>query len=243
MSQKKSGQLFVKDKHGAPVVFEWFKTSIVSKDFAVAMKDTWSFARNAYTPVEMQFLKAFPDVVGKEPYFKQFEPLFASRVENVDWNAAEGIMEEILQGHFVFDPTQLPEEIIKTYENDNAFFVTAKDQAADKTIGFITFLIGANYAVGDVKVFAFAVDVAHQKRGLGKLLMSSIFKIIPDIKRILLATRVTNDIALKAYGSWGFGKDENPIVDHDFKLDHWLYMEYKVEHVHTLQNVAAGLLD
>lgn len=239
---KKSGQFLAKDKHGTSVVFEWSKTNIVSSDFAAAMKDAWEFARDAYTSVEMQFLKAFPDVVGKEPYFKPFESLFQNGFVNVDWKAAEVIMQSILQGHFVFDPAIFPEQIKKMYENDQAFLVVARDAKTEKSLGFITFIIRTNYAAGDVKVMSFAVDVAHQKRGLGKLLMSSIFRIVPDIKRIFLATRVTNDIALKAYGSWGFVKDDKPVLDHAFNLEHWTFMEYKTEQSDVLQKVAARLV-
>src|SRR5438309_11083569 len=125
---KESGSFSATDKLGSPIILEWKKTTIISADFAAAMHKMWSFARDAYTPVEMQFLKAFPDVVGTEPYFKPFEPLFSSGVENVDWNAATKTMESILQGHFVFDPAQFPEHVIAMYAQDSCFVVVAKDQ-------------------------------------------------------------------------------------------------------------------
>lgn len=240
---KKFGKFSAKDKQGIPVILEWYKTSIVSMDFAASMKEVWEFARDAYTPVEMQFLKAFPDVVGKEPYFKSFEQLFQQGVANVDWKAAEETMQSILQGHFVFDPSKFPEQVIKMYESDQVFLVVVKDKATGKSLGFITFMVRANYPVGDVKVMSFAMDTAHQKRGLGKLLMSSIFKIVPDIKRIFLCTRVTNDTALKAYSSWGFVNDDKPILDHAFNLEHWTFMEYKVAASDALQKVAASLVE
>ena len=192
------------------------------------------FACDAYTPVEMQFLKAFPDVVGKEPYFKLFEPLFQNGIQYVDWKAAEVIMQSILKGHFVFDSALFSEVVIKMYEGDHAFFVMVKNLEG-KPLGFITFLVRSSYVVGDVKVMSFAVDQAYQGCGLGKLLMSSIFKIVSDIKRIFLCTRVTNETALKAYGSWGFVKDEKPVLDHAFNLEHWSFMEYKAEQSDILQ--------
>ncbi len=242
---KSSGSFSAKDKFGTPVTLDWFKTTVISADFSTAMASTWSFARDAYTPVEMQFLKAFPEVVGKDTYFKPFEPLFEKGIERVDWKAAEETMESILKGHFVFDIAQLPlitkEHLIKMYSNDACFFVSVKDQATSTMLGFITFLMRGNYTAGDIKVMCFAVENSHQKRGLGKLLMSSIFKIIPDIKRIFLCTRVTNDTALKAYSAWGFTKDENPVMDHPFNLEHWPFMEYKTEQVDVLQKLAATI--
>jgi ribosomal protein S18 acetylase RimI-like enzyme len=207
------------------------------------MSAMWGFARDAYTPVEMQFLCAFPEVVGTEQYFKPFEPLFAHGVANVDWNAATKTMESILQGHFVFDPTQLPQNVIAMFSQDTCFMVIAKERTTGKPLGFITFLMRATYAAGDVKVMSLAVDTTHQNRGLGKLLMSSIFKITPDIKRIFLCTRVTNDTALQAYRSWGFVTDNNPILDHAFNLTHWSFIEYITEQSDILQKTASNLIE
>src|SRR5260221_10277400 len=69
-----------RDKNGVSVTLEWQKTSILSPDFAASMKNIWNIARQAYTPVEMQFLRAFPDVVQQEAYFKPFEKLFAQAI-------------------------------------------------------------------------------------------------------------------------------------------------------------------
>ena len=239
--EQKTDFFVAQDKAGATIVLEWHKTNIVSPDFAKLMKEAWTFARDAYVPVEMDFLKAFPEVVGTEPYFTPFETLFRDGVTHVDWNAAEKITEAILQGHFVFDPAQFPKQVIEMFGQDTTIFVAAREQSTGKMLGFIAFLIRANYVAGDVKVMSFAVDVAHQKRGCGKLLMSSIFKIIPDIKRIFLCTRVTNTVALKAYRSWGFIIDEKPVLDHAFNLNHWTFMEYKVDQSDILQNCAERL--
>jgi GNAT superfamily N-acetyltransferase len=240
---KKSGSFLATDKLGLPLVIEWQKTSIVSTDFAAAMREMWSFARDAYTPVEMKFLKAFPEVVGAEPYFKPFEQLFADGITNVDWDAATKTMESILQGHFVFDPAQFPEQVVAMFAQDSCYIVIAKDQTTGTPLGFITFLMRASYPTGNVKVMSLAVATTHQNRGLGKLLMSSICKIAPNIKRIFLCTRVTNTSALQAYRSWGFVTDEKPILDHPFNLAHWSFMEYKTEQSDILQKIAATLID
>ena len=241
--QKRSHCFVAKDRHGATINLEWHKTNVVSHDFAADMKNVWPFARDAYVPVEMEFLKQFPQVVGDEAYFKPFEPLFSDGVEQVDWNAATATMESILQGHFIFDPAQLPEQVIAMFAHDDCFFVAAKDGATEQILGFITFLMRASYAAGDIKVMSFAVAQSHQNRGIGKLLMSSIFKIVPDIKRIFLCTRVTNGTALKAYSSWGFVTDKNPVLDHAFNLAHWSFMEYKTTESDILQKVAQTLTE
>lgn len=241
--EQKSGHFLAHDKQGVAVVLEWHKTNIVQADFAANMKNAWAFARDAYVPVEMDFLKAFPEVVGAEPYFTPFVPLFAEGVEHVDWDAAEKTMETILKGHFVFDPAQFPQQVIEMFGQDTSFFVAVKDQATDIMLGFITFLMRNNYVAGDIKVMSLAVSVDHQNRGLGKLLMSSIFKIVPDIKRIFLCTRVTNVVALNAYRSWGFTIDKSPILDHAFNMNHWTFMEYKVDQSDILQKMVKTFVE
>ena len=81
--------------------------------------------------------------------------------------------------------------------------------------------------------------------------MSSICKIIPDIKRIFLCTRTTNIIAQKAYDNWVFIKykvnsDINPVFeehDYTFNLNHWIFMEYKTDQAMDLQKTAAMFTD
>lgn len=237
-AKQSAGVFSVHDKNNVPVVIEWKKTNIMSSDFAESMKNIWSIACRAYVPVEMQFLRSFPDVVQNEAYFKLFQPLFAQGVDSVDWGKAEIIMKDILKSHFVFDPEKLSDAIKKMFADDICFFAVVKDQLTDETLGFITFIIRVNYAYGDVKVMSFGVDPLHQNRGLGKLLMSSIFNIIPSINRIFLCTRVTNDSALRAYRSWGFAIDINPVLDHPFNKDHWSFLEYNAQVFTTLQKVA-----
>ncbi len=240
---KTTGQFTANDKQGVPVIVEWQKTTLFAPEFATAMKVVWPVAREAYTPVEMQFLRTFPQVVGTEDYFKPFEPLFKDGLHVVDWGKAEETMQTLLKSHFIFDTSTWGAEVTALYANDVCYVVTVKEQKTNTLRGFITFMMRANYTQGDTKVMSFAVDQTHQNRGLGKLLMSSMLKIAPDVKRIFLCTRVTNDPALKAYRSWGFTKDENPVMDHAFNLNHWTFLEYKVNESDTLQKTAERLVE
>src|SRR3989304_1497033 len=123
-------------------------------------------------------------------------------------------MKTLLKSHFIFDASTLGADIIAQYAKDTCYIVTVKDQPTNTLLGFITFMMRANYAPGDIKVMSFAVDQSQQGRGLGKLLMSSILTIDTKINRIFLCTRVTNETALTAYRAWGFTTDEHPILDH-----------------------------
>ncbi len=229
------------DKMGSVISITWQETSLFAEPFAEAMKSCWPIARPAYVPVEMQFLKTFPEVVGTEPYFKAFEPLLADGVEHVDWAATETVMAGMLEKHFVFDPATFSPAMIETYGKDKVFYVAAHDQLTGQLVGFITFLARSNYPQGIIKVMTFAVAPEAQNRGVGKLLMSSIFNIIPNIKTLFLCTRVTNETALSAYQNWGFVPEAQPIMDHQFNLAHWSFLSYHPATTNTLQSVAAQL--
>lgn len=237
----KSGLFQTKDKYGKPIILEWNKIGMLTQEFSALMENIWDIACAAYTPVEMKFLKAFPQVVEKEAYFKPFEHFFEQGLKAVDWSLVEIKMQETLKSHFVFDVAKLPEQVIKTYARDICIFIQAKDMQTNAILGFITFMIRPNYPIGNVKVITFAVSPSAQNRGLGKLLMSSIFNIVTGIKRIFLCTRVTNEQALSAYRSWGFTNDINPIMDHPFNMEHWTFMECNAEQSDILQKVARTL--
>ena len=245
------GKFLAKDKSGEQVILEWIKTDMASLEYEKAMKSVWDIACPTYTKVEVDFLRVHPEVVGKEDYFKPFEPLFKNGTSNIAWPLVEEKMQEILKPVFVFDALAFDEDLKKRFYLAEHFFVSVKNEKSDELLGFISFLIIPEYVVGDVKCIAFAVKPEEQNRGLGKLLMSSICKIIPDLKRIFLCTRTTNIIAQKAYFNWGFIKyqvnaDINPVFeehDYTFNLNHWIFLEYKVEQTDILQQAAANFID
>jgi ribosomal protein S18 acetylase RimI-like enzyme len=118
--------------------------------------------------------------------------------------------------------------------------VTAKSSAG-ALLGFAAFMTRATYPAHTVKVMALGVKPEHQNRSLGKLLMSSIFKIMPETTNLFLCTRVTNNTALAAYKAWGFEHEANPIMDHMFNLNHWTFLKYNPTEVTILQTVANTL--
>lgn len=238
---KKSGQFIANDKQGVPVILEWQKTTLFAPEYAAVMKEIWTLACAAYLPVEMKFLRTFPQVVGTEDYYKPFEPFFKDGLHAVDWGKVEEVMQALLKSHFIFDASTWGPEVTVMYAKDVCYVITIKDQQTNVLLGVITLIKRANYAQGDIKVMSVAVDPKHQRRGLATLLMSSIFRIMPDIKRTFMCTRVTNDAMLQACTLWGFTPDEHPILDHPFNLDHWKFFEYNADKVNVLQKIAAKL--
>jgi len=231
----KSGKFIASDKTGTEVLFEWVKTDANSPDFSLTMKSIADITGESFAPVEVKFLRAHPDLVFKEMYYKPFEPLFKDGVENVDWKCVEEKMKSYIKSFHEIDASKISAD-------DLYFFVKAKNKENGVLLGIIIYFLNPYYRYGDVKVINIAVKTEARNRGLGKLLMSSIFNIVPEIKRMFLTTRVTNDIAINAYRRWGFTKDLNPIQQpHAFNLDHWIALQYNPQACDVLQKVAAKL--
>ena len=233
----KQGSFVAKTKQGSSVLIEWQCDTSFSQVTIDTMATLWECARQAYLPVEIDFLKQFSEVVGAEGYYKLFEPLFAQGIENVDWSQAEIIMEGMLKNHFVIDLSKIPESIVAQYQNDQMIIVTAKDEQTETLLGFMTFMIGNNYPKGYVKAIAAGVVPSMQGHGLGKIMMGALYKIVSQITCIFLCTRITNKQALRAYESWGFVRTDNPMQDphHQFNPKHWVFMQYDALHCNTLQ--------
>ncbi|MCX5924605.1 MAG: GNAT family N-acetyltransferase [Candidatus Dependentiae bacterium] len=239
----RTGMLQAHDKQGLPIVFQWYRTSLQSSDFSEITKTVSAVGIEAYVSVETQFLKQHPEAVSQDENFKSFEPLFKDGLEYVDWNLVENQERENLRQIFEMDVASLSAEIKESLPKDYYFFVLARDKTTSNVLGFIQFAIAPYYGFGDVKVITIAVAPAAQNRGLGKLLISSVFKIIPNIKRLFLSTRPTNVIAIGAYQAWGFIPDAHPIQDPHWKAiqDHWVYFEYQVKQTNILQKTAKSL--
>ncbi len=235
------GRFTATDKLGSPVIIEWQKTTLYAPEFAAVMKEVWPLARAAYVPMELQFLRKFPQVVGTEPYFKQFEPMFKNGLKSVDWAKVEEVQQELLKSHFIFDASTWGAEVKEQFGKDMIYLIVARDQKTNIVQGFAAFMVRPSYASGDIKLMYLPIDPASKRDELYKLLMSSIVKIVPDLKRISLHMRSTNESVLNVYRSWGFVADEHPIMDYPVNLEHWTFLEYKINQSDILQKAAAQL--
>jgi len=238
---KTSGKFLAKDKTGRSVILEWMKTDIQAPEYVAGMKSIAEIASQAFTAVELQFLRAHPEAVMQDDFLEQYVPFFEKGPEFVDWMAVESKLQSNMKQMHEMDLSAYGPDFLKPFFNDVYFFVVAKDQETQAPLGYVTFSIAPEYVDGDIKAFGIGVAPSAQNRGLGKLLMSSIFTIMPQIKRIFLSTRVTNDNAIRAYRAWGFTPDLDPVQEPNMKLikEHWNFMEYKIESSDVLQKIAA----
>ncbi len=109
----------------------------------------------------------------------------------------------------------------------------AFDQKSGKLLGFIQFLTGSAFGSDGIKAGMLAVVPEVQDCGLHKILMSSIFKLMPKVQRIFVHTRVTNEYELDLYYSWGFSHAKD---------GSWVNSEYLIAKSDILQKAADQLI-
>ena len=238
MNESCFGRFLAKDTLGRTVILEWEKATVKEPAHAKNMNEICEVACQAYTEVEVRFLKQFPDIVQSDQYYKSFEPFFANGVKHVDWSLVEKEMNDRIKQIHQMDYSQLNAE-------DLYFFVKVRDRRTNKLLGFTIFLIKSEYSYGTVKDISIGLMPEVQGYGLGKLLISSVFKIIPNVDRIFLFTRITNNRAIGAYRAWGFVKDLHPVQDpyFTFKKEHWVSLQYNAKRSHILQETVENFKD
>ena len=225
-----SGKFVGKDKFGELVILEWKIRNVLSPDFHEIMKSISDMGSEAFAEVETEFLKKHPDA--REGHLEKFESFFEDGVDKVDWKKVKEKMHLIMKQIFEMDHS-------KFSADDTYCFIKAKDKETKELLGFTTFFISPKYPPNTIKAISTVVAPTKRRRGLAKLLRSSILRIFPKTKRIFLMTRITNERAIKAYSAMGFTKDPDPIMpEYKFNADHWIHLEYRTEKSNILQETA-----
>jgi ribosomal protein S18 acetylase RimI-like enzyme len=116
---------------------------------------------------------------------------------------------------------------------ENVFYVATAKDVNHAVQGFVFFTIKPTYEPGSMYLSHLMIYPSHQGRGLGKFLMSSIFNVRTDIKRLFLETSKANDKAIAVYKALGFTVSD--------ESDYGLEFEYLPERCAILQTVARGL--
>ena len=181
----------------------------------------------AYTEQELEFAHACPGEVKDEHFLKSLAPLFGAADAAVNWDLVQLEIRNIFENFFATT------DFVDAQSGDLHIFVVAKD-ADGRTCGAIQFFVTPQDPVGSVKAAMFGVLPAGQNRGIDKLLMSSIFKLLPETDRLFLHTRKTAVRAIERYHKWGFTPFTGP-------LEKWLDLEYLVDGSSVLQNVAGPI--
>ena len=227
------------DKFDAPVLIELRVVDKEDQDLKAILGRFSEIASQSMAPSEVQFLKANPNLPFEDEHYNEFRPFFIKGVDSVDCGLIEEKMRARIKSFVGKDAS--------AFCSSNLYiFGEIKNKETQSLQGVISFGISPAVRDGDIKLTNIAILPELQNRGLGKLLTSSIFKIIPQIKRIILTVRPTNRKAFDAYFAWGFTKDPNPICDvtHKIKLlEQFTFLEYMTDKHGLLQGAATMLIE
>lgn len=239
---KEYGQFSRQDNLGNPIILEWRKMHIQSPQLAEVKKEVCEIASEVLAPAEAEFLRAYPDRVQHEVFLRSCAELLADPGA-IDWKQVTNQIKTTLKQFFLMDIASFGKEAIKPLLDDVYFFITAKDQESGELLGFISFAITPALPMGDIKLMNLAVPKESKDRGLEKILLCTIFKLIPQTERIFVGTRSTSRSIVELYRLLGFTDDLTPIQDpnHQFNMEYWTILEYKARHCNLLQLMANTL--
>jgi ribosomal protein S18 acetylase RimI-like enzyme len=226
----KMGTYKAQDNSGNLILLEWERIEGQPARLNECVKTMSNILVNTYTQMELQFARKFPEAIPNEFFLKSLAPEFSQGIENIDWQQIESKIHDIFTNFFdVTDFAQF------SAANEIHYFVVAKNADTSETLGLVQFLIHPTYANGTVKAGYYGVSSQTEDHGIGELLMSSIFKLLPMTNRIFLHTRKTNENAIHAYQEWGFKQFQE-------SMPNWPDFEYLTEITAPLQKKAEQLL-
>jgi ribosomal protein S18 acetylase RimI-like enzyme len=224
---KTHGSFLAHDIHHNPIVVGWEIIPGQTDRLTEKIKSLSNILVAAYTQTEVEFARTKPEAVAHDFMLK---PLAHLLEKDVDWNMFTQQTAVLLEQFFVaFDWKN------RSGALENNIFVTAQDQNTGDIVGVMQFLITPEFSQGTIKAALSGVVPSWHNRGLEKILISSIFKIRPDVKVIFLHTRATNQSALDKYQEWGFVRTAE-------KIPNWVDVEYTTERSDVLQQEANHLI-
>jgi len=188
----------------------------------------------AYLRQEVEFARECnqmltPEDLQQDFMLKLLAPFFEQGKDKVDWKLFEQKTKEVLENFFA-----TINWFQYSSDGDVNVFVTAIDPKTGQEVGVIQLLTMPSFESNNVKVGLLGVVATSRSNDIKQLLISSDFKLFPDVQRIFLHTRSTDTSTIELYKSWGFAIFAG-------KLPHWIDLEDITQNADTLQKIAATL--
>ncbi len=234
LAAKTDMQLEAQDTSDIPVIFELHKIDMESPQFSELIPSLSAQYAQFFTPLAVKLLKQHPDVLTTISDYKSFDPYF-KRVgfANVDWSFIHEKIEEAQVKIFQTRELVLPKDT-------KGWIVTALNPETRELLGFLRFTVSSRDPYGSIQGHNIGFKPEAQRRGLGKLILSSLFKLVPQATRIYLRVLPSNTPACNAYHSYGFRQytPQNKAAKTDEYEPYFLPLEYKADQSGILQKVA-----
>lgn len=197
---------------------EWAKLPLLSDEFAERMQSMADLGTDSFLQVELDFVKQLPEAFDQDPTLYPLKGMQSRKLERT--------MRERISQMFYLKPKDFPIEMREQMGEAYYYFVTVKEEGSDDILGFITFLSGGPIPLNEYKITVLAVDPAHRRKGLGKCLIQSIYRVGVEPRRVFLSTRPSNIAAINLYKKCGFVHDRE-IEDNSpepFIRNHWVHL-------------------
>ena len=215
------GSYLEEGKDHQKYLLEWSKVKLISDESSKKMASLAVLGVGGFLEVEMQFVASYPKAMEEDEKLANFIGLTGKDLEEN--------MKTRLAQIFHTNTHELSEEMRELYSDTFYHIVTIREEASDDIQGFVTFMNGRPLIEGEYKITALAVDKSFRRKGLGKLLVSSLEKIGISPKKIILHTRPSNKVAIEAYKKWGFIEDIKSTQNSApyFIEGHWIHLVRK----------------
>lgn len=185
--------------------------------FGVKLSNLSELLSRAYVPVEIEFAKQYYQHLAQDKFLSTIAPYFKNGIDKVDWSAASEHVKRILGQFFKED---FPKSLAINKEmTDHYTHILLIAKASQNPVGVLYGLMSKTTACNVIRVPILGISPEAQSKGIGKILVKSLLKYVPQTQKISLSTRITNEKALNAYHRWGF-------VQMPKTMEHWTSLEY-----------------
>lgn len=229
----KRGQFTAQDDLGKQILLEWEKVDPRSPRAKEIVQGVTDVLIPTYTRIFIEFIQQHPQEASKIPISKVFKPFFKKGTDQVDWKA----FESLLKKKFKKSLSQLKlMDFTKLHRDDTVGIVVfAKEAKTKELLGGVCFELQESASGRFVQASDFGLSDCAINRGIEKLVMGSMFKLVPSIEGLSLLTYATSNV--NTYKELGFKDIYEGSISSD-SLFPFAQMVYLCDQSDILQNVA-----
>lgn len=206
---------------------EIFTVDPSSKNLAAQFKEIAPALAAAYVPVETDFARQNPKALQNDKFLNVLQPFFADGLEKVTWDVVEAKVHSLLSSFFADSFLKGLASNTEICQNNTHYLAIARDPKTKAPLAALYGWINKNGKEKNIRIPIFGVQPKAQGEGIGRALLSLLFQKIPNLQKIHLSTRISNQKALKAYHNWGFTLLPTT-------MENWVNLEYNASQSESL---------
>ncbi|PKN03209.1 hypothetical protein CVU75_03390 [Candidatus Dependentiae bacterium HGW-Dependentiae-1] len=225
LKYRSPGTLLAADKTGKPLILRWHLYQ------PAAQQQLFDAMRATLAPIAAQTLLPIENTFARTTLAPEHATL-EQKNNHTDENNSAHMRTVAHKSH----PAANPDE--PWQPDEHCLIITAHEHSQMPPLGYIQYIFRNTTPIGTITLDELAIIPSAQRRGIGKLLVSSLYTIIPQIERIELYVRPTNTTAQAAYLSYGFTSGQ---IEDTNCAKNWCFFVYESVKTHSLQDRARYL--